>query len=958
MADISIENIYPLTPLQQGILFHSLQSPETGVFIEQIHFELNLKASEVTDFKQHWVDIVERHQILRTAFIWKDINQPVQVVKHSTELQWHELSYCSYKPHQQYELFNELLVKDRATDFDLSRAPLMRHTLIEIEENRHRLLWTFHHLILDGWSVANLLNELRQQLRGRLGLQPKPRPFVDHVNFLITKKQQQQNDRTFWENYLSNFKTTTRLCSQSDTAQSDYQLQQQDIIFTEAEDTALSEFARTQRLSLNTLFHAAWSWTLMSRLQCSDVVYGATFSGRDPALEGVENMIGVFINSLPIRVSQDNRTVYQWLQSLQQNLNQLIDYQHCSLSDIKRYSELPSQQALFESLIVVENYPINADDENSLAVFETITHIEQSNYPCVLLVLPGQPVHLRMIVDGNLISSQQCRQWLEQVHHILTHLSSWINSKTSDVQLLPQTQLSYLAKTDLTSGFVYDRENPITKVIDAQSFTQQPALIDQQGETSYTELKQFSDTIAALLIKHGTQAGDLIAIILPRSRKYIEYMLAVLKSGAAYVIVDPENPQKKIEAIIDQARPRLIISSSELSQSTAFNDYEVINIDSITPVQKSELMTSATLAVIDTPSLAYVLFTSGSTGTPKGVKITHDNLLYSTQVRDVHYPHPPEAFLLLSPFHFDSSVVGIYWTLTQGGKVIVSENRIEQDMQALISLIDQHQVTHTLCLPSLYELILRSAKTSNAADKLQSLKTVIVAGEALSNPELLKLHRELMPQARLYNEYGPTEATVWCCMYDATDHDPSLLVPIGNAIHDTEIIIVDQNNHLVPIGATGELCIAGPGVAGGYLNLEQQTEAQFIELDINIDEHISIRKRVYKTGDLGRLNNQGQIEYLGRLDDQIKIRGQRLELGEIERALLANPDIEAAIALAVEQPNQYSSSSSESSTLPRPSSEADLDQWLFEKFQSMSAEQAQLFINELHILEQHSEPSI
>jgi len=513
MPDSSIENVYPLTPLQSGMLFHALHSPQSGAYIDQIHFELALQPDQISQFQHNWNTLLERHPALRSAFIWRDVSQPVQVVKDRAGIEWEFVDFSELDTTQQQNRFDSILHRHRHTDFDFSRPPLIKLSLIDLGEDRQRLLWTFHHLILDGWSVAILLNELEQLFRPDVTLPPAPRPFADHVKFLASKKTHAPTDESFWSHYLENVQTSTRVSNKALNSNQTFNLQQTDIQLSDAQYTSLNEFARNHRLSLNTLYHAAWSLTLMSQLQLDDVVYGATLSGRDPELKGVETMVGVLINSLPVRVRQKNQqSVLEWLQILQSNLTGLNDYQHCALSDIKRWSDLPAHADLFESLIVVENYPIDAQTEQQTNQFKHITHVEQSHLPCVLLVLPGLPLSIRMISDGTLFSSAQSRDWLQQVHHILTHLHQWLDHNLNELDVLSATQRARLLTTKTSSKVKIDAQQTIVESINYQTGRQQSALVDRLGESTYPEVRHYSTSLAALLIEQGIQTGDVIAI--------------------------------------------------------------------------------------------------------------------------------------------------------------------------------------------------------------------------------------------------------------------------------------------------------------------------------------------------------------------------------------------------------------------------------------------------------------
>ena len=960
MSDQQIENIYPLTALQQGILFHSISAPDSGVFIDQIYFDVQLNDEQVSMFKRSWNHLIDRHGVLRTAIIWKDIKQPVQVVKTDCEPDWQFHDYSMLASDMQIDRFGQLLAADRYTDFDLTRPPLSRHHFIRIKDGHYRVLWTFHHLVLDGWSVANLFTELQVIFADLSGGQkpdlPAVRPFSDFTDYLQNKNS--TDDEQFWRNYLAGYNQPAGFMNTGADLNLSVPmiLSEQDITFTPQENELIHEFARTHRLSLNTLVHAAWSLLLMTYSGADDVVYGATFSGRDPQLKGIEKMIGVFINSLPVRVARrDNETVGQWLKALQQNLNRLKDYEHCALTDIKRCSDCQAQSSLFDCLLVVENYPLDSSAvHDQMLRFERVTHKEQSNYPCALLLLPGSTIAFRLIYDSNLFDASSVRDMLEQLHFGLLQLCHSAQDRLRDMTMLsPASQQRLLYSTTASDQSVVF-ESTVVDNIQSFSDSENTAITASYGSVSYAQLNRFVDRLAALIVEK-VAASDCadgadhcvngeyapVVIFLSRDQPVVECMLSVLRSAMPYVVVDPDFPAQRIEDQIDDSKPVLCITNSQIQIADPFAEIERLYIDQLDLYSAAQNSNQTSLTLPSMDSLAYILYTSGSTGRPKGVKISHANLAYSTRVRSVVYDRDPAVFLLLSPYVFDSSVAGIYWTLSTGGRLIISTPRLEQDLTALIDQIYEFKVSHTLCLPSLFAIILDHARVTDSAWKLASLSTVILAGEPLSSPGLLELRRELLPDAKLYNEYGPTEATVWCSVYDASDHPGDAPVPIGTAIPGSKIVIVDQFNRLLPVGVSGEICVAGPGVSSGYLHDGHLDDKQFVNLDGADGLLPAETSRFYRTGDLGRIDKHGMLTYLGRKDDQIKIRGHRLQPAEIEQALCSSPLINDAVAFAVELTPADCSDPVDELT------EHQLDQYLLNELTKLSMDQAQDLINEV-----------
>ncbi|MGI9542892.1 MAG: non-ribosomal peptide synthetase, partial [Cyclobacteriaceae bacterium] len=431
----------------------------------------------------------------------------------------------------------------------------------------------------------------------------------------------------------------------------------------------------------------------------------------------------------------------------------------------------------------------------------------------------------------------------------------------------------------------------IHQLIEGQALTNpdHPAVICRGESLTYETLNLRANEVATRLIGAGAGRGSRIGLCTDRSHELIIGMLGILKAGAAYVPLDPEYPAKRVHYMIQDAAMSLILTQAHLVDLFVETKVKILNLDA--SVKLPPEINTKSFPEISGSDTSYVIYTSGSTGQPKGVPVSHRNLLHSTTARFSYYPSQPGVFLLLSSFGFDSSVAGIFWSLCYGGTLVLAERRIEQDIDALATLIMEQSITHTLLLPSLYELLLRHAPPA----KLTSLNTVIVAGEACT-AAVCQRHFEILPSIGLYNEYGPTEATVWSTVHQIQLEDTTGLVPIGRPIGKTQHYILDTNLQPVPVGIAGELYIGGAGVTQGYLNLPELTAMQFVP-DPFSDNPSAL---LYKTGDLARYRSDGVIVFLGRSDQQVKIRGHRIEPEEIQEVLMHYQGVREAV-LAVRQ---------------------------------------------------------
>jgi amino acid adenylation domain-containing protein len=883
----NVEDVLPLSPTQAGMLFHSATAPRSGVYVAQIRARLD-GPLDVEAFKRAWDGAIRRHPALRAAFVWDGLDQPLQVIRQEVRPGWTELDWRGRSDADRREELEERLEQDRRAGFDLAAAPLMRMMLIRLDDQVHQLVWTCHHILADGWSAAILLREILDRYQAIRDGEPLELPpstaFRTYLGWLEGLPVGPAEE--FWTRYLAGFVARTSLevgrSSSSSHGRSLHRVLKRWL--SDRDSQTLGRCCRQLRLTLNTLMQGAWSILLHRYSGETEVVSGATVAGRPAQVEGVEDAVGLFINTLPVRVEVENtQPLRRWLEKLQDNLLRVREHEQTSLVKVQAWSDMPAGEPLFDNLLVLENTP---DASMRFEVpglrVRDFQVLGPSNYPLAMVITPGREIELMLVYDPDAYTQESAEQILRHFQNLLTAIPSGLDRNVGSLPLLSEEESSELLVGWNDSGTVSPDTDTVLELISrhADRSPDSPAVASGRERLSYGELARRSDDLARLLVARGVAPGDRVGICLQRAPSLITGVLAIMKAGGAYVPLDPEYPAERLRYLVEDSGAALVLTTSELAGSLA------LSADSLC-IDVPHGAVQATLPMLSEQLHAYVIYTSGSTGQPKGVPVSHRNLLHSTSARFAYYGESPETFLLLSSLTFDSSVAGIFWTLAGGGTLVLSEPRMEQDMPRLARYIAEHGVTHTLCLPSLYRLLL----DHGAVEDLASLRTVIAAGEPLP-PDLVRRHRRARPRTRLFNEYGPTETTVWCSVFDTADCSGEGPVPIGRPIAGTRLYLLDGEGRPVPVGVPGEIHVAGDGVTAGYLNRPEATAHRFVELRIGGD-----LMRLYRTGDVGRYRADGNIEFLGRADRQLKIRGFRVEPGEIEAAMELHEAVREAVVV-------------------------------------------------------------
>lgn len=884
----NVADIYRLTPLQEGLLFHSVAEPGTGLYVDQVSARLE-GDFDPPRFRAVWQRLVERHPALRTAFLWDGLDEPLQVVRETVTLPWTEEDWRHLDCRSQNERRAALLRRDRARGFTLEQVPLLRLTMARTGERSWWWLLTFHHLIADGWSTAVLLREAFRAYAASgpdgAALDHAP-PYRDYVAWHAGRSLAEAEG--FWRGELRGFTEPLRLGSLPFRPDRRTGERQQETQLSAETTAALRAFAAGNGLTLNTVVQGAWALLLSRLLRQRDVVFGITTSGRPPEIEGIERAVGLFINTLPLRVDVDpEAALVPWLKAIQQRQLAVRRFEFSPLAAVQRWSEVADGQALFESILVFENYPESDAlvPEGGAIEVHDLRFDEQSNYPLALLCVPARQLRLIAIRDPGRIGDELASLCLKLLGRILDGFIANQEGRLREIRLADAADMAALGTWNATGT---DPLEPVCMhhLIEraAGTYADRIAVVGPDESLTYAELDARANALAARLRAMGIKRNDPVGLIADPSSAMPVGILGIMKAGGAYVPLDPAYPPGLMRHVLSDTGAGVVVLGDE-TLADRFRDLPValvaIEADPPPAVPGPPLDSAPA-------DLAYVLYTSGTSGRPKGVPITHRNLVHSTEARGQVYGETPDAFLLLSSFTFDSSIAGIFWTLASGGRLVLPRRRLEQDLDALLALVRDHRVTHTLCLPSLYALILREAAPADLA----SLRTVILAGEACP-AVLVQAHHQSLPGVRLFNEYGPTEATVWSTAQELTPADAEEPVPIGRPIPRMRAYVLDEERRPVPAGVPGELWLAGAGLSSGYRNLDRETGERFMQLDV-----AGSPERAYRTGDLAAWRADGTLVFLGRADQQLKLRGHRVEPAGIEAVLREHRDVaDAAVAL-------------------------------------------------------------
>jgi amino acid adenylation domain-containing protein len=895
-----IEDIYELSPLQQGLVFHTLYAPNSGVYFEQLRYDFHGSINS-TAYENAWQTVLDRNPVLRTSFHWEELDKPIQVVHNQVKVPLLQEDWRHMSREEQLERQRLFLKADRERGFDLSEAPLFRLALLRFESSLYNVVISHHHAILDGWSLTMVFKEFvtfyDAYYRGQDLQLPHHRPYGDYIAWL---QQQDLNEaKEFWHNTLQGYKGAPTLwIDRYKKKISEQEIMSKDFQFTLSKTVTkkLKQIAIEHQLTLNTIVQCAWAFILMYYTGEDDVVFGATVSGRPAEMDGVEGMVGLFINTLPVRVSiRANDKIISVFQQLQSQQTQARQYEYSPLVNIQEWSDIPRGTPIFETIMGFENYPIGettsgngrADIQQDVQQIVTEVHaFERTNYPISLIIGPGQQLWIKFLFHYPRFEETIIAQLAGHFQNILENIANYPDMKYSDLSILTHQEVQRILVAWNNTSKQYDSETCIHQLVELQAKRAPDAIavVAYDKELTYQQLNSRANQIELRLLENGIGPNGLVGVCCERSAEMISAMLGVLKAGGAYVPLEPSYPTVRLARMITDAKLAVVLTQQHLTEKLAAHNLNLICVDDVNETIFSESESSlVNNAKIKSNNIAYVIYTSGSTGEPKGVVVEHKALLNLVHwhIRTYNVTSDDKASQL-APCAFDACVWELWPYLAAGASVHIIDDVTRTSADDLLKWLANKKITIGFVPTPLAEAMFDKSIPAEI-----NLKTMLIGGDRLrKNPQ------KPLPFA-VVNHYGPTEAAV-VTTFAMVIPGSKDIAPIGRPIANMQTYVLDRHQRVVPPGVVGELHISGDGLARGYLNEPELTKKKFI---LNPFSDLS-GTRMYKTGDLVRYSLDGNLEFVGRIDHQVKIRGFRIELGEIEAVLTNLEAIKEAVVIS------------------------------------------------------------
>ncbi|PPB80692.1 non-ribosomal peptide synthetase, partial [Mycetohabitans endofungorum] len=897
----NIQDIYALSPLQDGLLFHHLLAHDGDPYllILQLAFDTRARLDQYLHALQQ---VIDRHDILRTAFVWEGVSTPAQVVWRHARLPVTELTLDAADGPIAEQLARRF--DPRHTRLDLTQAPLLHCAIAQDSEGRWLLTQRLHHLIIDHSTLEVMHAEVGAFIEGRGDTLPPAQPFRDLVAQARLGVSQAEHERFFTEQ-LADIDEPTLPFGLAQVQHDGSDVSESHRMLPPALNDRLRAHAKRLGVSLASLCHLAWAQVLARASGQQRVVFGTVLFGRMQAGEGADRAMGLFINTLPLRVDLDG-SVQAAVHVTHARLAALLEHEHASLALAQRCSGVPAGTPLFSALLNYRHNAMDSSERSGLPGVELLSARERTNYPLILSVDDdGQSLRLTAQVVSSLEPERVCAYMQQALHSLADALEAMPDTAVQQLQVLPEAERQLLLQTWNATAAPYP-DQCLHQLFEAQvkRTPEAPALVFENQMFSYAQLNAQANRLAHQLIELGVEPDARVAICVERSPAMVVGLLAIMKAGGACVPLDPAYPCERLAHILHDAAPTIVLADAT-GRATLGEEALACRTVLEPDVALDQVATNPRVAELTPRHLAYVIYTSGSTGTSKGVMIEHGQIArlfegtkpngtLSEDQALIDRPRgysltPADRVLQKTSFNFDISIWELFGTLLNGATLIVADADIHKDPVALKDLIVHERITTVYFVPSILSIFL----DTEGVQRCTSVKHLICSGEALSGATSQRC-QTLLPDAQVHNLYGPTEnalgTTFWTCPVACVEDN----IPIGRPIANTRVYLLDAHGQPVPLGAVGELYIGGAGVARGYLNRPELTAERFVPDPFSDDADA----RLYKTGDLARYRPDGNLEFLGRNDEQVKIRGFRIEPGEIEACLTAHPQVRDAVVLA------------------------------------------------------------
>ncbi|MEK4528987.1 amino acid adenylation domain-containing protein [Paenibacillus sp. FSL H8-0104] len=874
-----IENIYSLTPMQKGMWFHSALDRQTAAYFEQTRFTMR-GALDVQLFERSWMELAKRHLVLRANFVNGPAGEPLQIIYRDKPVGFEYEELLHLQVHEKQAYLDEKAEEDKLRGFDMEHDALVRFTILRTEEQSYHVLWSFQHILMDGWCLAQLTQELFEIYSALTsGKQPaggKGSDYGDYIEWL--EKQDDQAASGYWTAFLAGYEGQTVLPGQKEPAPSGR--------FTADHVTAelgkdlskrMDRVAKQHLVTVNTLLQAVWGVMLQKYNGTNDAVFGSVVAGRPAEIPGIESMIGLFINTVPVRVNSEVDTVFADLMAkLQERALDSGRYDYYPLYEIQARSV--QKQNLINHIIAFENYPVDeqmeqaGDQQHGGLTIADVQMEEQTNYNFNVTVMPGAEIEIRFDFNAEVFDKDSIERLKGHLVHLLEQVTDNPEITVGELELVTEAEKAELLGRFNDTTTEFPRGKTLIQLFEEQAeyIPDAAAISFNEQEMTYRELNERVNRLARTLRSHGISQGRLVAIMAERSIEMVIGILAAHKAGAAYVPIDPEYPEERIRFLIEDSGAQVMLTQSRLRERLAGLDSVILLDDESFYHEDGTNLNQG----IEATDLACVIYTSGTTGKPKGNLVSHRNIVRVVQNTNYIDITNRDHVLQLSSYSFDGAIFDIFGALTNGARLVLVPRETLLEIGLLADLIQRQRISVMFITTAFFNVLV-----DVNVNCFRDVRAILFGGERVSVGHVRKALAHL-GAGRLNHVYGPTESTIFTTYLPVDFVDESALtVPIGRPISNTTVYIVDSRNKLLPIGVVGELCVGGEGLVRGYNNRPELTAEKFVHNPFTSGE------RMYRTGDLAKWLPDGTIEYVGRTDDQVKIRGFRIELGEIETQL-------------------------------------------------------------------------
>jgi amino acid adenylation domain-containing protein len=941
----NIKNIYPLSPMQEGMLFHARMEETTTAYVEQTVITMQ-GPLEPDELKRAYQGLIDRYDVLRTVMVYKTTKRPQQVVMKEQQAEFHYEDITGGTPGEIETRRLEFTRRDRERGFDLNKGPLIRLSLLKTGPEKWSQVWTFHHIIMDGWCLGIIFGEVVSRYQAlRMGQKPPgdsetPPPYSRYIKWL--QQQDKEESLKVWKEILQGYEELVGIPFTSNKSKTNgnreegaaYKVAHHHYRYDMNRTAKLRRMARDTQVTENILYQTAWAILLQRLNNTADVVFGEVVSGRPPEIPGIQKMVGLFINTVPVRIrTGEGETVTQLVEKVQRQALQTRPHQYQPLADIQAQTELNTQ--LLNHIMVFENYPVNRQVRqhsenrgNGLTIsVGNVDMYEQTNYDINLVIAPTQDtMEIKFNYNAGRYEPEEIETVMERLVSILNQAVENPAMPVENIEILtPEEKKRYIYQYNQTDTNLpayktihqlFEEQverTPDRIVISGPSFS-----VDAETENSpenstgrethvndsnnasvnnlaitYRELNEKSGAAAKQLIKKGIQTGNVVALLMERSVEMQIGILGIFKAGGINLPIEASTPPERIEYMLKDSDAKLVIvrtSEKEHRFEPGRMEIEIMEFKRLESGGITDDGTASRDYSSDNP--AHIIYTSGTTGIPKGVFVTHTNEVRVVKQTNYIDIRPEDRVLQFSNYAFDVSLFDIFGAILNGATLVLMEGVGRAALDRMPETLRREQITVFFLTTALF-----NALVDIDLESMKNIRNVLFGGERVSVPHVRKALDYLGP-GRILHMYGPTESAVYATYYPVDNVKPgSVTIPIGKPLSNTVAFILDKAGRPVPPGVVAELFLGGLGISPGYMNRPELTDEKFIPSPFDLPAPI-----LYGTGDQVRMLNDGNIEFIGRRDRQVKVRGYRVELGEIENRMRRHPDVKDAVVITGKMP--------------------------------------------------------